>query len=143
MLFSRLASCLALFVAAPCAAQGLSTIEESPTAAEITREPGFKGWIKYLWQEGLARKFIITHEEKNVIHLPLLIVILAALVAPWLVAIGIVIAVVVNRSQRRERFFTLQTIDRAPRVLHAVPLLDAPEDASDPDEPDPDAPPRC
>jgi DNA recombination protein RmuC len=36
----------------------------------------------------------------------------------------------------------LQTIDRAPRVLHAVPLLDAPEGASDPDEPDPDAPPR-
>src|SRR5688500_9998677 len=30
MLFSRLASCLALFVAAPCAAQGLGTLEESP-----------------------------------------------------------------------------------------------------------------
>src|SRR4030095_8649877 len=30
MLFSRLASCLALLAAAPCAAQGLSILEESP-----------------------------------------------------------------------------------------------------------------
>ena len=71
---------------------------ETQTAAEPAQKRGFGEWVKYLWDEGIARKFIITHNEKNVVDLPLLVVVVAALVAPWLVAIGIVIAVVMGAT---------------------------------------------
>ena len=81
----------------------MSTTEETSAETESSREPGFMGWVKYLWVEGLARKFIITHDGKDVVNLPLLIVLLAALVAPWLVAIGIIVAVVMGARIAVER----------------------------------------
>ena len=81
----------------------MSTTEESTTPTESTREPGFMGWVKFLWQEGLARKFIVTHEDKQVVNLPLLLVIVAAFIAPWLVAIGVILAVVLGASVSVER----------------------------------------
>ena len=71
---------------------------ETPTETEPEQKRGFGEWVKYLWDEGIARKFIITHDDKNIVDLPLLIVVIAALVAPWLVAIGIVIAVVLGAT---------------------------------------------
>jgi hypothetical protein len=58
------------------------------------REPGFMGWVKYLWAEGLLRKLIVDKEGANVVRLPLTVIVAGALVAPWLIAIGLVIAVV-------------------------------------------------
>lgn len=89
------------------------------------REPGFMGWVKYLWAEGLLRKLIVDREGANVVRLPLTIVVVGALVAPWVLAIGLVIAVVTGHRVS---------------IVRDTPPGEAADDSSD-EPPAPPAPP--
>lgn len=56
----------------------------------------FMQQIKYLWDESLARHVIVRRDEHKPVDLPLLVVIIAAMVAPWLVAGGAIVALVMS-----------------------------------------------
>lgn len=54
----------------------------------------FKEWVSYVWHEGMARHVFVFREDHTPLDLPLIVVILGALLAPWLLAIGVVVALV-------------------------------------------------
>ncbi|MBI5949353.1 MAG: DUF4342 domain-containing protein [Chloroflexi bacterium] len=55
----------------------------------------FKEQVSHLWQEGMVQHVVITAKSgRRVIDVPLVVVIGVGIVAPWVAAIGAVIAVV-------------------------------------------------
>ena len=63
----------------------------------------FGEWVRFLWRESIERRIVISKEERTAVNLPLLLVIIAAVVAPWLAAIGLVIGVVMGYRIGMER----------------------------------------
>jgi hypothetical protein len=59
--------------------------------------------IKQLLREGNRRRIVVAHEERTVAQFPLTIGVIAAIVAPPLAAIAIVIALVTESSVKVER----------------------------------------
>lgn len=98
--------------------------------AQAGREPGFKGMLKHLWAEGLARKFVVDREGSNIARVPLSIVIIGAIVAPWLAAAGVVLAVVTGCRIAVERDGETPALaPEPPEPLSATPPDASPEDA--------------
>jgi hypothetical protein len=65
---------------------------------------GFPAQIAHLWHEGLVRHVVVKNNVgESKLDLPLLVVIIGAAVAPWLLAIGVVVAVMTNHSMSVER----------------------------------------
>ena len=62
----------------------------------------FKDWVRHVWDEGLARHVVIekTAVNKQAINLPLTFVLVGGVLAPWLLAAGLVIAVLRGYSIR-------------------------------------------
>lgn len=71
------------------------------TAKDESRS--FAEWAQFLWNESLARHVIVEKKgHYRPVDLPLLLLIIAALIAPWLVAIGLVLAVIMGYALRIE-----------------------------------------
>lgn len=64
----------------------------------------FGEWVRYIWAEGLARHVIIEKaaEGKRPVNLPLTFVLIGAVLAPWLMALGVIAAVLLGYSIRIE-----------------------------------------
>lgn len=60
----------------------------------------FRQWLGYIWAEGLARHVIVEKksEGKRPVNLPLTFIIAGGILAPWLLALGVVAAVVFGYS---------------------------------------------
>lgn len=56
----------------------------------------FTQQLKYLWDESLARHVIVRRDDQQPVDLPLLVIIVAAIVAPWLVAGGAIVGLVMG-----------------------------------------------
>lgn len=48
--------------------------------------------LRHLWSEGLARHVVVAQGDHRVLDLPLTIVVVATVLAPWLVGAGALIA---------------------------------------------------
>lgn len=73
------------------------------TDSATSQSRTFGEWVRFLWYEGSVRHVIIHKDEHQPIDLPLVLVLAAAVFAPWLLAIGIVVAVVKGYAIRIER----------------------------------------
>jgi hypothetical protein len=67
------------------------------------REPGFRAWLKFVWREGLARKMVVEKGESTIVRLPLTAVVVGAALAPWIAAVGLVVAVIAGCRLTVER----------------------------------------
>lgn len=72
---------------------------ESPNSGR-----SFGEWVRYVWDEGLARHVIIEKaaEGKRPVNLPLTFVLVGGLLAPWLLALGVLVAVLRGYAIRVE-----------------------------------------
>jgi len=59
--------------------------------------------LTYWWHESLVRHVRIEKETKTALNLPLLVVIVAAVVAPWLAAGAVIVALVMGYHIRMSR----------------------------------------
>lgn len=69
--------------------------------------------VKYYWHESLARHVTFRKGDRTALDLPLLVVIIAAIVAPWLAAGAVVVALIVGYEIRMRR-------DEEPAAEHAA-----------------------
>lgn len=74
---------------------------EEPQAEKTGRS--FGEWVKDVWHEGMVRHAIAEKDGRRVLDLPLTLVLGAALIAPWLLVIGVLLAVVFHYEMRFER----------------------------------------
>lgn len=96
----------------------------------------FTQQLKYLWDESLARHVIVRRNEQKPVDLPLLVVIIAAIVAPWLVAGGAIVALVMSYRIEMTRPGSDDLADAATSVADAAEEAathagEAVEDAAD------------
>lgn len=85
---------------------------EEPQAEKTGRS--FGEWVKDVWHEGMVRHAIAEKDGRRVLDLPLTLVLGAALIAPWLLVIGVLLAVVFHyemRFERREGAADAQPVD--------------------------------
>lgn len=64
----------------------------------------FGEWLRYIWAEGLARHVIIekAEEGRRPVDLPLTFVLIGGVLAPWLLALGVIVAVLLGYAIRVE-----------------------------------------
>jgi len=59
--------------------------------------------MRWAWHEGLVRHVIVHKDGNRPIDLPLTAVIVGGILAPWLLAIGVVVAVITGFKMETER----------------------------------------
>ena len=62
--------------------------------AQLEQERSVRGRVEDLWHEGMVRHVLVRKEERVPVDVPLNLVVLGTLFAPWLVATGAVIGLV-------------------------------------------------
>lgn len=92
---------------------------------QASQSRSFSEWITYIWAEGLARHVVVEKAEHRPVDLPLTFVVIAAVVAPWLVAIGVVIAVLKGYRLFVERRGDDGDMPEASEPLDSAPQPDA------------------
>lgn len=108
----------------------------------------FGEWVEYLWHESLERHVVIRNSERVAFDLPLLVVIIAAVVAPWLAAGAVVVALIVGyrlemtrpNAAQPETDGTVTTMSEAGMVTN-VPPSEAPAPPVVPEPPTAETPP--
>jgi|GEM_PF-3576501 len=63
----------------------------------------FSDRLKHYWNESLVRHVVFRKGDRKALDLPLLVVIIAAIVAPWLAAGAVVVALIVGYEIRVRR----------------------------------------
>jgi hypothetical protein len=59
--------------------------------------------VRWLWHEGLVRHVVVQKDGHRPIDLPLTAIIVGGVLAPWLLAIGVVVAVITGYKMETER----------------------------------------
>ena len=54
------------------------------------QETGFKAFVRRVWQAGLERRVTVTREERTLVDVPLTVIVIGGVLAPWLLALGAV-----------------------------------------------------
>jgi hypothetical protein len=76
-------------------ASACCTVDHMTESHQFTPDqPSITERLKHLFHEGMVRHVLLRKEERKIVDLPLNIVLLGALLAPWLVAIGAIIGLV-------------------------------------------------
>ncbi len=57
------------------------------------QESGFKAFVRRVWHGGLVRRVIVTREGRTLVDVPLTVIVIGGVLAPWLLALGAVVAV--------------------------------------------------
>jgi hypothetical protein len=65
--------------------------------------PSFGDRVKNIWHEGAVRHVIVRKGDQRPVDLPLTAVVISAILAPWLLAIGVVVAIVMGYKMETER----------------------------------------
>lgn len=63
---------------------------QTPTSEQ---ESGFKALIRRVWHGGLVRRVMVTREGRTLVDVPLTVIVIGGVLAPWLLALGAVVAV--------------------------------------------------
>jgi hypothetical protein len=63
----------------------------------------FSDRVRWLWREGIARRIVVEKGPRRPIDIPLTVFLVAAVLAPWLVAIGGVVAILMGYQFRVDR----------------------------------------
>lgn len=54
---------------------------------------GFKAFVRRVWRGGLERRVTVTREARTLVDVPLTVVVIGGILAPWLLGLGAVAAV--------------------------------------------------
>lgn len=88
---------------------------------------GFRGRVGKVWREGKTIHVVVTAKDgRRLVDLPLTVVVVGGVLAPWALAIGVVVAVVVGARLETERTDGPIASEGAPE-----PLADAPGGVDD------------
>lgn len=82
--------------------------------------------IRWLWREGVARRVVVEKDGRRPVDLPLVAFLVAAVLAPWLVALGGVVGIVLGYQFRVDR-------SDAPSA-HGAPVDEPPAPATGTDD---------
>ncbi|MGE0570472.1 MAG: DUF4342 domain-containing protein [Dehalococcoidia bacterium] len=63
---------------------------DTPTSDQ---DSGFKAFVRRVWQGGLVRRVTVTREGRTLVDVPLTVIVIGGVLAPWLLALGAVVAV--------------------------------------------------
>jgi len=73
------------------------------TDPDIAKDTSMKGRLSWLWREGLARRVIAEKGGRRAVDLPLTVFLIAAVLAPWLVALGGIAGILLGYQFHVER----------------------------------------
>lgn len=68
-----------------------------------TSNRSFRQWVRDTWNAGMAIRAIVEKEGRRIVDLPLNVVIIAGILAPWALGIGVVVAVIAGYRLYTER----------------------------------------
>lgn len=83
----------------------------------MAEQRSFGETMKYAWDEGLARHVVVSNDERTVLNLPLTVILVIALFASPLVALGVIVALVLGyriEMQRSGSDATMIIMDEPP-----------------------------
>ena len=63
---------------------------DTPTSEQ---ETGFKAFVRRVWHGGLVRRVTVTRDGRTLVDVPLTVIVIGGVLAPWLLALGAVVAV--------------------------------------------------
>lgn len=90
----------------------------------------FTEQVKYLWNESLERHVRIRNDERVAFDLPLLVVLILAVIAPWLAAGGVIVALLLGyrlEMHRREQDATSDELAVPPEMdVTSTPSAESP-----------------
>jgi hypothetical protein len=73
------------------------------SAQATTGNRSFGQWVRDTWAAGMAIRVIVEKEDRRIVDLPLNVIIIAGILAPWALGIGVVVAVVTGYRMYTER----------------------------------------
>lgn len=73
------------------------------TNASNANDSSTRGRMRWLWQEGLARRVVAEKGARRPVDMPLTAFLIAAVLAPWLVALGGVAGILLGYQFRVDR----------------------------------------
>ncbi len=76
---------------------------ETPAPDQAAGPSSFGDRVRWAWHEGLVRHVVVHKDDKRPLDLPLTAVIVGGILAPWLLAIGVVVAVIAGYKMETER----------------------------------------
>jgi hypothetical protein len=68
-----------------------------------TSDRSFRQWVRDTWNAGMAIHAIVEKGGRRIVDLPLNVVIIAGILAPWALGIGVVVAVIAGYRLYTER----------------------------------------
>jgi hypothetical protein len=84
----------------------------------MNEEGGFKAWVRRVWREGKIIHVVVTHKDgRRLIDIPLTIVVIGGVLAPWALAIGVVAGVILGAAISTERSDVLPSSPDLPEPL--------------------------